>query len=235
MEICQTTSAWVLPPPPVTFCSQAQPPHLLRCCYEGWAMEVSAMAESTGENCPGGAKGQLVLLNLNLGSTCAAFGSRAANSSNGQRVFNSIGLDQAAQCYKATWEHSPLPRGGGELGNIHYKTFESSLIYDHFAPMSWEPARLYAHTRGLFQQLFLVSTGLQAAKCSQALLFMELSQTPLKTYISFNFSFFSFFLKQFLQVLETNGNLNKPPNSQRCRGKGEHSQPDQDLRLQNIF
>lgn len=103
-------------------------------------------------------------------------------------------------------------------------------------PMSWEPARLYAPTRGLFQQLFLVSTALQAAKCSQALLFMELSQTPLKTYISFNYSlFFFFFLKQFLQALETNGNLNKPPNTQRYRGKGEHSQLDQDLRLQNIF
>lgn len=57
-------------------------------------------------------------------------------------------------------------------------------------PRSWEPARLGAHIRGLFQQLFLVTSGLQAAKCSQALLFMELSQTPLKTYISFNFSLF---------------------------------------------
>lgn len=37
-------------------------------------------------------------------------------------------------CYKAAWERSPLPGGGGELGNIHYKTFESSLIYEHFAP-----------------------------------------------------------------------------------------------------
>lgn len=125
----------VLLPPPVMFCSQAQPCsillHLLTCCYEGWAMEVAAMAESTGENSPGGAKGPLVLLNLNLGSTCAAFGS---NSGNGQGVFNSLGWDQAAPCYKAAWEHSPLPRGEGELGNIHYKTFKSSLIYDHFAP-----------------------------------------------------------------------------------------------------
>lgn len=67
-------------------------------------------------------------------------------------------------------------------------------------PVSWEPARLYAHARGLFQQLSLVSTGLQAAKCSQALLFMELSQlqTPPKTCISFNFSLYFSFLKVIL-------------------------------------
>lgn len=54
-------------------------------------MGVAAMAESTGESSPGGAKGQLILLNLNLGFPCAVFGSRTANSGNGQRVFNSLG------------------------------------------------------------------------------------------------------------------------------------------------
>lgn len=69
--------------------------------------------------------------------------------------------------------------------------------------MSWKPARLYAHTRGLFQQLSLVSTGLQAAKGSQALLFTMLSQihTPLRTSISFNFSIFIFFFKEIIASL----------------------------------
>lgn len=47
--------------------------------------------------------------------------------------FNRLGLDQTIQCYKAAWEHSPLPRDRGELRNIRYKTFKGYLIYSHFA------------------------------------------------------------------------------------------------------
>lgn len=70
-EICQTASAWGPASPPV------HPPHLLTCCCEGWAMEVAAMAKSTGQISSVGAKGPA---EPQPGLYMCILGSRKANS-----------------------------------------------------------------------------------------------------------------------------------------------------------
>lgn len=62
--------------------------------------------------------------------------------------FNRLGLDQTIQCYKAAWEHSPLPRDRGELRNIRYKTFKGYLIYSHFALRELEASQTSCSHQG---------------------------------------------------------------------------------------
>lgn len=112
-------------------CHRLHPPHLLTCCCEGWAMEVAAMAKSTGQISSVGAKGPA---EPQPGLYMCILGSRKANSATYRGYLTALARVRLHCVTRLRGKRSPLPRGEGELGNIHYKAFESSLIYDHFAP-----------------------------------------------------------------------------------------------------
>lgn len=168
------------------------PSHLLTCCWRGLGHEGGCQHPW-----------KLTALKVQKGNWFCWSSSWALHMSSSGADQQIEAMDRAwlialagirLRCVKRLHGNVPLYLEMGENWEISVIKLSRALWYMATSlSTSWNPARLYAHTRGLFQQLFLVSTGLQAAKCSQALLFMKLSwlQTPLKTSISFNF-FFSF-------------------------------------------